>query len=332
MSILYYSVDRPLTPGSIPNNKRIVNVVNFDEKKYVEEIGRSAYGYIEAVSPIRDYEDYDLVVAKQLFPRDVERGDIINCKGIRVIVDEILFQDLYNSEDISRSYADIEFKDQNGKYRHWKSGLDGGYIEYYDDGNLMDDFAFDLEEIINECLRELQGNGIDTVNRLTYFRVAGGKAYLYSGCENFGFVDLNNCNPDEECFANLINGCLDMSDRKVEFISFPCNLVNGKMLLLNKEPKGVLVLMQKDEVIRVMNTMAIRVKDSTKTNGSDGNDVKLRIAKAYVKSSGNVKGIVSKLNNLEGSNNWIAVSQKDRKGNKFYGVNNLETGWKVLFV
>ena len=71
MRVLYYSVYRPLTPGSIPNNKRIVNVVNFDEKKYVEEIGRSAYGYIEAVSPIRDYEDYDLVVAKQLFPRDV---------------------------------------------------------------------------------------------------------------------------------------------------------------------------------------------------------------------------------------------------------------------
>ena len=198
MSILYYSVNRPLTPGSIPNNKRVVNVVNFDEKKYVEAIGKSAYGYVEASSPIRDYEDYELVVAKPLFLRDVERGDIINCKGIRVIVDEILFQDLYNSEDITRSYADIEFKDQKGNYRHWKSSLDGGNIEYYDDDNLMDDFAFDLEEIINECLRELQGNGIDTVNRLTYFRVAGGKAYLYSGCENFGFVDLNNCNTDEE--------------------------------------------------------------------------------------------------------------------------------------
>lgn len=323
MSILYYSVNRPLTPGSIPNNKRIVNVVNFDEKKYVEEIGRSAYGYIEAVSPIRDYEDYELVVAKQLFPRDVERGDIINCKGIRAVVDEILFQDLYNNEDITRSYADIEFKDQNGNYRHWKSSYDGGYIEYYDNDNLMDEVA-SIEEVTNECIRELQSNGINTTNRLTYFRVVGDKAYLYSGCENFGFVDLNNYSSDEECFANLINGCLFMSDRNVEFISFPCNLVNGKMLILNKEPKGVLTLMQKDEVTRVMETMKVR--------GFEGNDVKVKIAKAYVKSSGNVKGIVSKLNNLEGSNNWIAVNQRDKNGNKYYGVNNLETGWKVLFV
>lgn len=324
MRVRYYSVYRPLTPGSIPNNKRIVNVVNFDEKKYVEEIGRSAYGYIEAVSPIRDYEDYDLVVAKQLFPRDVERGDIINCKGIRAIVDEILFQDLYNSEDVSRSYADIEFKDQNGKYRHWKSGLDGGYIEYYDDENMMDEFASDIEDVTNDCIRELQSNGIITSVQLTYFKVVGDMAYLHSGCEKYGFVDLNNYSSDEECFANLINGCIDMSDRSVEFISFPCNLVNGKMLILNREPKGVLLLMQKDEVTRVMKTMKVR--------GLESNDVKVKIAKAYVKSSGDVKGTASKLNNLEGSNNWIAVNQVDKKGNKFYGVNNLETGWKVLFV
>lgn len=324
MRVLYYSVDRPLTPGSIPNNKRIVNVVNFDEKKYVEEIGRSAYGYIEAVSPIRDYEDYDLVAAKQLFPRDVERGDIIICKSIRAIVDKILFQDLYNSEDITRSYADIEFKDQNGNYHHWKSGLDGGYIDYYDDENMMDEFASDIEDVTNDCIRELQSNDIDTSVRFTYFKVVGDKAYLYSGCEKYGFVDLNNYSSDEECFANLINGCIDMSDGNVEFISFPCNLVNGKMLILDREPKGVFTLMQKDEVIRVMETMKVR--------GFDGNDVKVKIAKAYVKSSGNVKGIVSKLNNLEGSNNWIAVNQRDKNGNKYYGVNNLETGWKVLFV
>lgn len=324
MRVLYYSVDRPLTPGSIPNNKRIVNVVNFDEKKYVEEIGRSAYGYIEAVSPIRDYEDYDLVAAKQLFPRDVERGDIIICKSVRAIVDKILFQDLYNYEDITRSYADIEFKDQNGNYHHWKSGLDGGYIDYYDDENMMDEFASDIEDVTNDCIRELQSNDIDTSVRFTYFKVVGDKAYLYSGCENFGFVDLNNYSSDEECFANLINGCIDMSDGNVEFISFPCNLVNGKMLILDREPKGVLTLMQKDEVIRVMETMKVR--------GFEGNDVKVKIAKAYVKNSGNVKGIVSKLNNLEGSNNWIAVNQRDKNGNKYYGVNNLETGWKVLFV
>lgn len=324
MSILYYSVNRPLTPGSIPNNKRVINVVNFDEKKYVDEIGRTAYGYVEASSLIRDYEDYELVIAKPKFPRDLERGDIISCCGIKAIVDVILFQDLYNSEDVARSYADVEFKDQNGKYRHWKSSLDGGYIDYYDNDNLMEEVASDVEDVTNECLRELQGNGIDTINRLTYFKVVGDKAYLYSGCEGYGFVDLNNCSPDEECFANLVNGCLDMSDRSVEFISFPCNLVNGKMLILNKEPKGVLTLMQKDEVTRVMSTMKVR--------GFEGNDVKARIAKAYVRSKCDVEGTASKLNSEDGSNNWIAVSQRDRKGNKYYGVNNLETGWKVLFV
>jgi hypothetical protein len=42
----YYSTQRPVTPGSYPR-AGAVEVHNFDNKTYCEEIGREAWGYIE---------------------------------------------------------------------------------------------------------------------------------------------------------------------------------------------------------------------------------------------------------------------------------------------
>lgn len=62
--------------------------------------------------------------------RSLKVGDTIVCKGISAKIGEILFQDCYNPDYMpeDRHYIDIEFKDIYGKYRHWKSHLDGGYV------------------------------------------------------------------------------------------------------------------------------------------------------------------------------------------------------------
>ena len=70
-----------------------------------------------------------------MFRRKLKAGDTIICKGIKAEIGEILFQDAYIEDWVSdnRKYIDIEFKDVNGRYRHWKSHLDGGTIQYKED-------------------------------------------------------------------------------------------------------------------------------------------------------------------------------------------------------
>lgn len=41
----YYSTQRPLAPGCFPR-EGVIMVTNFDEKKFCEEIGREAWGYV----------------------------------------------------------------------------------------------------------------------------------------------------------------------------------------------------------------------------------------------------------------------------------------------
>ena len=43
----YYSIMRPIGIGTYPTGARVTNIVNFHERKYVPEIGREAWGYIE---------------------------------------------------------------------------------------------------------------------------------------------------------------------------------------------------------------------------------------------------------------------------------------------
>ena len=43
----YYSIMRPISIGTYPTGARVTNIVNFHERKYVPEIGREAWGYIE---------------------------------------------------------------------------------------------------------------------------------------------------------------------------------------------------------------------------------------------------------------------------------------------
>lgn len=65
---------------------------------------------------------------KLTFDRELEIGDTIVCKGIKVEIAEIITQDFFQGSTYSEPYYDIEFRCPNGKYRRWKSEIDKGYV------------------------------------------------------------------------------------------------------------------------------------------------------------------------------------------------------------
>lgn len=67
MSYRYYSTQRPVAPGGYPKpqGKATCNIVNFQSRVYVPEIGRQAWGYIEYREPLTqgEAEGYELTPA-----------------------------------------------------------------------------------------------------------------------------------------------------------------------------------------------------------------------------------------------------------------------------
>ena len=67
---------------------------------------------------------------------ELEKGDkiVVPDQGYATI-GEIFFQHIYiNFERPERSTADVEFRDENGNYRHWQSWSDGGWFITKDGG------------------------------------------------------------------------------------------------------------------------------------------------------------------------------------------------------
>lgn len=64
MNMMYYSTQRPITPGSFPKpeGNAVEQIVNFPAKIYVDAIGKQAYGYIDYEKPLseKDASDYEL--------------------------------------------------------------------------------------------------------------------------------------------------------------------------------------------------------------------------------------------------------------------------------
>lgn len=67
MKYRYYSTQRPVTPGAYPKPKDnpAVSIHNFDNREYVPEIWRAAWGYVEYDKPLdgKDIYSYELVPA-----------------------------------------------------------------------------------------------------------------------------------------------------------------------------------------------------------------------------------------------------------------------------
>lgn len=64
MTYRYYSTQRPLMPGSCPR-AGVQEVVNYDEKKFCEEIGMDAWGFVEYTRELtkQEVDDYELTPA-----------------------------------------------------------------------------------------------------------------------------------------------------------------------------------------------------------------------------------------------------------------------------
>ena len=56
------STQRPIAPGTFPARPRPVEIVNFDRREYVAQIGRAAWGYLvygpeqPTAEQLRNYE------------------------------------------------------------------------------------------------------------------------------------------------------------------------------------------------------------------------------------------------------------------------------------
>lgn len=55
----YYSTLRPVGPGTVPRG--FATFRNYDQPKFIEEIGRKAWGYVEYEKPLARPEDWDLL-------------------------------------------------------------------------------------------------------------------------------------------------------------------------------------------------------------------------------------------------------------------------------
>ena len=58
----YYCLYHPPVPGAIPRG--VSRIVAYDERKYIEEIGREAWGYLEYAKPLTPQQviEYELAV------------------------------------------------------------------------------------------------------------------------------------------------------------------------------------------------------------------------------------------------------------------------------
>lgn len=58
----YYSLLRPVSPGTYPQPSEVKNIVNFDERTFIDDINRYAWGYIEYEKELSwdEARDYDL--------------------------------------------------------------------------------------------------------------------------------------------------------------------------------------------------------------------------------------------------------------------------------
>ncbi len=59
----YYLTSRPPSPGAQPSG--YTNVVTFDDKQYIPDIGKDAWGYVEYDKPVSNPDDWDLVAPKE---------------------------------------------------------------------------------------------------------------------------------------------------------------------------------------------------------------------------------------------------------------------------
>jgi hypothetical protein len=110
----YYSTQRPVGPGTYPKpeDNRVANIENFDQRTFCEAISREAWGFVEYHAPLeqRDISRYELVepgpfymnretgevLSRQAmlrqFDYDYDGGDVTNPIGFEEYYEEVQVQ------------------------------------------------------------------------------------------------------------------------------------------------------------------------------------------------------------------------------------------------
>ena len=65
--VKYYSTRRPVAPGTFlrPDGNKILEIVNFDERKYCPEAGCDCWGYIEYENPLTEKQAVDCELVRE---------------------------------------------------------------------------------------------------------------------------------------------------------------------------------------------------------------------------------------------------------------------------
>lgn len=71
----YYCIMRPAAPGTVPRPSEVVNFKHFSERRYVAEIDRMAWGWVEYETPLTPMEisEYELISEPR---EDEDDGDM----------------------------------------------------------------------------------------------------------------------------------------------------------------------------------------------------------------------------------------------------------------
>lgn len=185
----YYSKVRPIMIGGFPKSDSILEIVNFDEKKYDSYLGDYAYGYISTEEALEGYKDYELIEVKSFYRRKLQEGDVIVAgKSSSVIV--TIYNQISNGAEIS-----CVFLDENGQRVVWNSYETDGTVLYYDDKDLSKDLNEAEEEELNVLLegyRDIKTElGISDEDLTELCRSNNSTYILRSGSVNVDAISLD---------------------------------------------------------------------------------------------------------------------------------------------
>ena len=81
----YYSTQRPVMPGTYQAEKKVSEIVNFSERKYVTNISREAWGWIEFEELLTEKEEKDYELVREL--SELERLRTLLGNAVDIIVE-----------------------------------------------------------------------------------------------------------------------------------------------------------------------------------------------------------------------------------------------------
>ena len=94
MAHKYYSIMRPVSIGTFPDNGTILGIVNFDTRQMVESIGKMAWGYINYGKPLTE-KQFSVYV---LVAEDPAEGEV------RLLIGDYLLETL----KLTRGQSNLE--------------------------------------------------------------------------------------------------------------------------------------------------------------------------------------------------------------------------------